>query len=201
MENATELKIIEAAKEVFQKKGYDGARMQEIADEAKINKAMLHYYFRTKERLFDAVLQQAIATIFPKIMSIAQEEISIEDKIRKFVHTYIDIIIANPALPNFIFNEMTQRPDKFRKYISHHISSNSKMFMEQYKREAAKGNLIEIEPEQFFISLVGSCIFPFIGKPLIKIIMKFDDKEFQNFIEARKEALSVLMINAVKKKK
>ena len=92
----TEEKILEAAKKVFVNKGYDGARMQQIADEAGINKSLLHYYFRSKDKLFEAVFQETLLRIGPMVLSFVNEPIPLEVKIWKFVDDYIEIIKNKP---------------------------------------------------------------------------------------------------------
>ncbi len=91
--SATERQILEAAKKVFGRKGMDGARMQEIADEAGLNKALLHYYFRNKERLFQEVIREVFSSFFPRIMTVMSlEGMAFEEKIRTFVNEYLDLI-------------------------------------------------------------------------------------------------------------
>ncbi|MFT4805597.1 MAG: TetR/AcrR family transcriptional regulator, partial [Psychroserpens sp.] len=107
----TEHQILEAAKKVFQLKGMDGARMQEIADEAGINKAMLHYYFRNKEMLFTAVFINAFSMMAPHLNRILNDESSIEEKIRHFTHDHLSFIMEHPYLPKFIIQELNRNPD------------------------------------------------------------------------------------------
>ena len=89
----TENQILDAAKTVFQSKGMDGARMQEIADKAGINKAMLHYYYRSKQLLFEAVFKHAFLLLAPQLNKILNDDSNIEDKIRNFTFNYIYIHI------------------------------------------------------------------------------------------------------------
>ena len=111
----TEEKILEAAKQVFQIKGLAGARMQEIADVAGINKALLHYYFRTKEKLFTVIFRFALKELQPQVIGILNSDLSLEDKIRAFVEKYLNIIKKNPSLPQFVINQLNQNPDSFDK--------------------------------------------------------------------------------------
>ena len=110
--DSTEGKILDAAKKVFTKKGMYGARMQEIADEAGINKALLHYYFRSKDKLFDAIFHEAFHDFVPRAFKSFKSEMPFEDKLSLFVSNYIDIIIENPYLPLFIINEINQKPER-----------------------------------------------------------------------------------------
>ena len=110
-DNQTRDRIFKAASDIFEEKGFDGTRMQEIADRAGINKALLHYYFRTKDQLFAAVFQVLLKKMFEKIISIFMEDISFKDKIRKFFDEHIEILIKNPKLPIFLLNEISHNPD------------------------------------------------------------------------------------------
>jgi len=106
----TQSKIFEAATEVFEEKGYTGARMQEIADRAGINKALLHYYFRTKDQLFMAVFHVLLKKMFEKILSIFMEEATFKEKMRRFLDEHIEFLIRNPKLPIFLLNEISRNP-------------------------------------------------------------------------------------------
>lgn len=96
----TQEQILEAAKHIFQSKGMDGARMQEIADKAGINKAMLHYYYRSKQLLLEAVFKNAFALLAPQLNAILNDDSSIEEKVKNFTSDYITFIVKHPYLPN-----------------------------------------------------------------------------------------------------
>ncbi|MCB0436733.1 MAG: TetR/AcrR family transcriptional regulator, partial [Mangrovimonas sp.] len=108
-----EAKILNAAESVFQRKGMDGARMQEIANEAGINKALLHYYFRSKQLLFEAVFKKAFSLLAPQLNKILNDDSSVEDKIKNFSFNYISFISEHPYLPNFIISELNRNPNFF----------------------------------------------------------------------------------------
>jgi AcrR family transcriptional regulator len=108
-ENTSKKKILPSAKKVFLEKGTTGARMQDIADEAGINKAILHYYFRNKEKLFDVIFKQSSALFFPKISGIIQSEISLFEKIEKFCTAYIDMLCKNSGKTGKIFLQNLQK--------------------------------------------------------------------------------------------
>ncbi|MFK5974290.1 MAG: TetR/AcrR family transcriptional regulator, partial [Flavobacteriaceae bacterium] len=111
----TENRILTAAKNVFQRKGMDGSRMQEIANEAGINKAMLHYYYRSKQLLFEAVFKNAFSLLAPQLNAILNDDSSIEEKIKNFTHNYITFILKHPYLPNFIIQELNRNPEFIEK--------------------------------------------------------------------------------------
>ena len=117
-EKLTEEKIFEAATEVFVEKGMDGARMQDIANQAGINKALLHYYYRTKEKLFTAVFEMIARKIFKKFAPVFDENLSLEDKIRFFFKEHITFLQENPRLPGFILNEVNRHPERIKKLLA-----------------------------------------------------------------------------------
>src|SRR5580700_8969817 len=102
----TEQKILEAAEEIFHEKGFDGARMQEIADKASINKGLLHYYFKTKDSLFQAIFSMAFRKMMAQVQSIVSMDIPLDKKIDLMVDGYMIMLAKNPALPRFVINEL-----------------------------------------------------------------------------------------------
>ena len=195
----TEGQILNAAKNVFQKKGMDGARMQEIADEAGINKAMLHYYYRSKQLLFEAVFSNAFSLLAPQLNKILNDDSSIEEKVKNFTHNYISFIIKHPYLPNFIIQELNRNPKFFEKIQQNAAFPTLEKFKNQVSEEVEKGILKPINGEQLFINIISLNIFPFVATPLIKGFLKIDDKGFKQLMEQRKTAVSEFIINSIKK--
>lgn len=196
----TEKIILDAARKVFIRKGFDGARMQEIADEANINKALLHYYFRSKDKLFMAIFVEVIQSFISSSVKLIQDPgHSVFDKIRLFVEKYISLIQENPYLPGFILNELNRRPDRL---VGIFKSSGLKLdnFYSQIKEEIREGKINPVEPEHLLINMISMCIFPFIGKPIINtIILPATEKDFNLFIEERKRTVPEFIINSIKK--
>lgn len=195
----TEGQILNAAKNVFQKKGMDGARMQEIADEAGINKAMLHYYYRSKQLLFEAVFSNAFSLLAPQLNKILNDDSSIEEKVKNFTHNYISFIIKHPYLPNFIIQELNRNPKFFEKIQQNAAFPTLEKFKNQVNEEVEMGILKPINGEQLFINIISLNIFPFVATPLIKGFLKIDDKGFKQLMEQRKTAVSEFIINSIKK--
>lgn len=197
---STESNILEAAKRVFQNKGMDGARMQEIADEANINKAMLHYYFRSKQLLFEAVFKNAFSLLSPQLNAILNDDSSIEDKIKNFSFNYISFIIKHPYLPNFIIQELNRNPEFMSTIQTISGFPNIEKFKKQVKKEVEMGLIIPIEAEQLFINIMALNIFPFVAKPLVKALINKNDADMNTILEARKNEVSNFIINAIKRK-
>ena len=194
----TEEQILDAAKKVFQAKGMDGARMQEIADNAGINKAMLHYYYRNKQLLFEAVFKNAFSLLAPQLNTILNDDTSIEDKIIHFTENYISFIIKHPYLPNFIIQELNRNPD----FILHLKKSKGFPNLEKFKKQVAfeveKGILKPISAEQLFIHILALNIFPFVAKPLIMAFINTDTKDYKKLMEDRKTEVANFIINSIK---
>ncbi len=194
----TEGQILEAAKKVFQSKGMDGARMQEIADKAGINKAMLHYYYRSKQLLFEAVFKNAFSLLAPQLNTILNDDSSIEEKIRNFTSNYISFIIKHPYLPNFIIQELNRNPEFVLKLKENKGFPNLEKFKKQVKNAIENGLIKPISPEQLFINILGLNVFPFVAKPLIMALINADDKTYTQLMEDRKIEVSNFIINSIK---
>lgn len=195
----TEEKIFEAAHKVFQLKGFTGARMQEIADEAGINKAMLHYCFKNKELLFEAVFMKAFAQLAPQINEIFNSEASVFDKIRRFTDSYISFVIENPFLPPFIIQEMNNNPEFVERFLNHKNRPNPTILIAQIEKEIAEEIIKEIHPKQLLLDIFSMTIFPFAAQVLVKGMIQINEKEFFELMEQRKFHISEQIINAIKK--
>ena len=195
----TEQQILDAAKTVFQAKGMDGARMQEIADEAGINKAMLHYYYRSKEVLFEAVFKSAFLLLAPQLNAILNDDSSIEDKIKNFSFNYISFMVKHPYLPNFIIQELNRKEDFILKLKENTGFPNLEKFKLKIESEVSQGILNPIEADQLFVNIIALNIFPFLGKPLIKAFADKDEKAFKEFVETRKTEVANFIINSIKR--
>lgn len=198
IEDSTERKILEASKRVFLKKGMYGARMQEIADEAGINKALLHYYFRSKDKLFDAVFQDTATMFFAKVRELIEVDKPIFEKIEFFVGEYLELLIPNSFIPSFIISEVQQNPDRI-KNIFMQSGVNPEMAFAREIDDAVKRGLIKpINPEQLIINIISLCVFPFAASPIIKPMLNYSEDDFVQFIETRKRELAGFIINAIK---
>lgn len=194
----TENQILDAAKTVFQSKGMDGARMQEIADKAGINKAMLHYYYRSKQLLFEAVFKHAFSLLAPQLNKILNDDSSVEDKIRNFTFNYISFISNHPYLPNFIIQELN-RNQGFAESLKHSEGfPNIEKFKMQLNDEIVRGIIKPIKAEQLFVNILALNVFPFVGKPLLKTLINIDEDSYKQLIEARKTEVADFIINSIK---
>ncbi len=196
----TEEKIFDAATDVFIEKGKDGARMQDIADRAGINKSLLHYYYRTKDHLFNAVYEMIAAQMFKEFAPVFDENLSLEEKIRFFLKAHISFMQKNPGLPSFILNEIHRNPQRIRKLIqSLDINKLWTTLESQHKEELKRYNITKEDLPQFITTIVGMSVFPFAAKPIIASIIEKTDYSFDNYIEERKEYAADFIIKAITK--
>jgi len=192
-EKQTEKKIFDAATEIFEEKGMAAARMQDIADRAGINKALLHYYFRTKEKLFKAVFDVLAEKMFEKFAGILEKEMTFNDKIRFFCSEHMTFLQKNPKLPLFILNEINRNPgllDKFLKKI------NIKNIHSQISGDDSV-RISENEIMHLLVSIVSLSAFPIAAKPILTGILEQSGLEYDSFIEQRKSVVPDFIINAV----
>jgi TetR/AcrR family transcriptional regulator len=199
-DKSTEERILDAARKVFVRKGMYGARMQDIADEAGINKAMVHYYFKNKQRLFEEIFMEAASKLFPKIEEIFVSEQPLFLKIEQFCDEYITVVIENPYLPLFVLNEMNQDPVYFMNKIwGKNKGPKPQKFLEQIGEEVKKGRIRNINPLHLLMNLISMTVFPFVSKPLFQMNLGIDELQFRMFMEQRKKEIPKFIIDAIKK--
>lgn len=194
----TESLILDSAKRIFERKGMEGARMQEIANEANINKALLHYYFRSKQLLFEAVFKNAFLLLAPTLNKILNNETSLFEKIREFSNNYISFIIKHPYLPNFIIQELNRNPHFLNQIIEKKHFPSIEKFKNQVEQCVEYGTIKPINSSQLFINLVSLNILPFLAAPLLKSFLTINDTEYQQLLENRKTEVADFIINSIK---
>jgi len=197
--NQTEEQILEAAKKVFQQQGFSGARMQAIADEADINKSMLHYYFRSKDQLFQKVFQEGVQQLFPEIFKVLSSDLAFVPKIERLVGVYYDIFEKHPNLPSFVIHEMNQHRARFKEFMQSMGLKIPEKFVNQMQAEIKVGTMREIDPREFLINTIGLCAFPVIAQPMVEIVFEMNDEQYRQFLKRRKKELPKFILNAVKK--
>jgi AcrR family transcriptional regulator len=193
---STEDKIKEAARKVFLRKGFSGTRTRDIADEAGINLALLNYYFRSKQKLFDEVMKEKIQTLLKTIIPVLQDtSTTLEEKVNQIVVNYIAVLSKNNDLPIFVLNELRKDNSSFISKLPVGKIILQTSFILQL-RERRK----DIDPVQFMISLMGLIIFPFVAKPILTQSGMISEKKFQALIQER-ETLIPIWMNAMLKSK
>jgi len=197
MDSSTEQKIYEAARRIFILKGMEGSRMQEIADEAGMNKALLHYYFRSKENLFKAVFKDTFSKFFVKVKNTLSADTSAKVKLNDFIDNYIDLIQANPYVPQFIISEINRDP-KMLKTMMFEAGIEPQKILELLLNDAHSDNLSKPDPRHIVISLLGMLVFPFIARPLLQMVYFSDDKmAYDQFLNERKDIVKNMILKFI----
>jgi len=196
--DSTEQKIFDAAHEVFVQKGMDGAKMQEIADRAGINKALLHYYFRSKEKLYESVARAILGRAVPAVRQIIENDLPLEEKIRRFIDFYISLISRNTYIPLFIITEINKHPDRFFDNILPKDLPRPEVFFRQVEAEIAAGRIRPIKPPHLLVNTIALCVFPFIGKPMIRILLGMGTGELKLFMEERKAQVTEFVLMSLR---
>lgn len=196
--------IFNAAAEIFEEKGFSGARMQEIAERAGINKALLHYYFRNKEELFRAVFEVLLKKAFSKTLEILNEETPFMEKVGRFLDEHTEFIIKNPRLPLFLLNEVTQNPAlvmSLRETIR--FGELRKKLWERHEDELTGYGIKKSNLPQLIITIVSFSVFPAAGRKMISILMPEMEKKrgFNKFMRERKDFAGKLLSTALKNRR
>jgi AcrR family transcriptional regulator len=197
---STEEKILVAAKKVFLRDGFHGSRMDEIAREAGVNKALLHYYFRSKEKLFEVIFDEMKGNLLPRVMEIFSSDLPLFDKLQAFMESYIDMLSRNPYLPLFLINEVNKNPVRFikRSGIVEKVHAFLPQFIEQLQSEVQQGNIKPAHPMHLIMNLMSMCIFPFLAKPMLREIGGLSDADFARLMQERKEEIVRFVLDALR---
>lgn len=198
IKDSTEGRILEAARKVFIKQGLAGARMQDIADEADINKAMLHYYFRSKAKLFETIFADVAGRFLPQVNSILNSDLPLFEKIEAFCVEYMDNVSKNPFIPLFVINEINKQPKDFVKKLFKSEKPQFEKFFVQLAGAIEKKQVKPIDPFELLTNTVSLCVFPFLVKPLYQVISGASNSQFRKLIEERKKSVPQLIIDSIK---
>ena len=203
----TERRILEAARRVFLRRGTAGARMQEIAEEAGVNQALLHYYFRSKDGLSAAVFREAAGRLLPAIAQLMGSDLPLEAKVERFVHLYIDMVRQNPFIPGYIVAELHHHPERMPQLMAQAAGVGATtefaaLFLgklrSQLDERAAAGTMRPIAAEQFLVNLLALTMFPFVARPMIAAVLSLDDAAFDRFIEERRRDVPRLVLDSLR---
>jgi TetR/AcrR family transcriptional regulator len=184
----TEERILAAAKTVFTQKGYAGTRMQEVADTAGINKAMLHYYFRSKEKLFRVILSEALNVLAPVVLRVLKSDKDVLGKLEDMVNNYLQILLDRPHLPLFVMHELSQNQGSFVKEMmkSQNTQPYVMAFFQQVIEEGERGKIRKVDPIHLMMNTMSMIVFPFISWPMITTATGMPEEMFQPILEQRK---------------
>lgn len=197
----TESQILETAREVFIQEGYDGARMQHIADKAGINKALLHYYYRTKENLFKAVFDRVFDEVMNRIFSLVASEDSLEDLIRVFFREHTGYLLREPRLPAFIVSEISLHPRLLASVFQKYGRMGIGRFSELVAKGKEEGNVDpDLDPIQLLINMLSLSVFPVIVSPVFREVFGLTQESTDEMMRERIEQLPGWVMKSISKK-
>ena len=202
----TEQRILDAAHAVFVRRGTAGARMQEIAAEAGVNQALLHYYFRNKEQLARAAFERAARGFMPAVVQVIASAGDLEDKVRRIIDLELDHLSRAPYLPGYIIGEVTHHPERAAQLIGAVTGLTPQALgprllgalRRQIATRVKAGTLAPIAPESFIVNLMALCIFPFAVRPMVQAMLGMDERRFGQFITRRREDLPAFFMGALR---
>jgi len=196
-----EQKILDAAEQLFLDRGFALTSTTEIAAAVGCNQALIHYYFRTKERLFEAVFEKKAKIFFSNIFDISESSVSLEEGIRRVTEAHFDMIRQNPRLPFFIVNELSTNPariETLNRIVGPSIGRVFSRFSHWLAEEEAKGNMRHIEPFDLIASVVSLNAAFFLAAPIVKRARGIDDASFEQLLDARKKAIVDMVLMSLR---
>lgn len=176
--------IKQAAKKVFIRKGLAGARLQEIADEAGIGRTSLHYYYRSKEKLFDAVISEKFSEVKNRLGNTVEVNMSLEEKLIQFTKDYFAKAMEDPELDLFLLNEFNAHPEQMLKIVQGH--KFTQLILEDIKKAILKGEM-QGSAQHHFITFMSVTFFPFAAKNMIRQMLQCSDEDYMQFMKTRQE--------------
>ena len=193
----TKTRILDAADAVFVRRGIDGARMQDIADQAGVNKALLHYHFRSKADLARAVWLRIASSFGPGIFQMLGSDISLDEKIDRFVDAYHTRLAKHPYLLGYVIGEAARHPDFVDDFYSVERRRAARRSLErveaQINERAKRKKIAPVSADQFLVTLVGSCLYPFVAQPMIAEALGLTPNGLRDFMKRRRTELPALL--------
>jgi TetR/AcrR family transcriptional regulator len=191
-----EEKIFDAAKEEFIERGFDGARMQSIANRAGISKAALHYYYRSKEKLFKKVVSFIFNMVFKAVKQKIEEELPFEEKVHSIISIYIDMVVQHQHMAFFMFSELMKHPQ----ILDELVKKQEKILTlsKAYQAELDKSTIRSVDPRHLILNVVSMCLYPVLGRPLVTRILGFSKTEYDEFLDERKDQVYEFVMKSLR---
>ena len=188
-EAQTEKLIKKKAKILFFQKGFLNATTQEIADEAGVNRALIHYYFRSRELMLEALLDETLQEKRDRVRSVLTSDLPFREKIANYIDTIVDYGLKYPYLDNFIISETARRPEKVKLFCAKDRFKSSDLIREALEEEIRKGKIAPISAEHFMVNLISLCNYPLLAKSVIQTIHGLTDTAYRKFLLERKHII------------
>lgn len=199
LDTTSKQKILVAARKIFIQDGFSGARMQDIANEAGINKALLHYYYKNKESLFELVFHDAFAEFIPRLHAIFTKEGSVMEKLERYVEAHLALLTEKPFLPLFVMNEINRDPDRFFQNFMSRMPGEPPFsaLLQQIAEEMRQGLLRPMHPREVLLNVISLTVFPFVSRPMLQRLTLMSDREYSDLMQQRKETIVTFIKQAL----
>jgi AcrR family transcriptional regulator len=191
----TEKLIKENAKILFFQKGLLNATTQEIADEAGVNRALIHYYFRSREQMLETLLDETLQEKKDRIRKILTSSLPFKEKIANYIDAVVDYGLKYPYLDNFIISEIARRPDKVKLFCAKDRLKSSDLIRDALNKEIKKGKIAALSAEHFVVNLISLCNYPLLAKSVIQTIHGMTDTAYRKFLVERKQIIFRTIFN------
>lgn len=193
----TEKSILEAAERLFLQKGFSLTSTTAIGKEAGCNQALVHYYFRTKERLFEAVFENKFRLFVSGLVQKVDSGLSFEEKLRTAIEAHYDMLAANPGIPFLIFNELTTNPrrlENFKSRIRELPVTVLKQFQKELEEEIKKGKVRPVAPVDLLLTIISMNVSLFLVGPVIKTALDLSERDYKKLLVSRRsENVAVIL--------
>lgn len=202
MDKDAQKRLINSARDLFYQKGYSGTSVREIARNANVTLALLHYYYRTKEAMFEIVFKDAFYKLFEELNTILTMDISVFDKIRQIAVSYIQVSIQNPKLPNFVFNESSTNPQIIMPLINKclveiDVNANFEKLSLEIENAIGENKMKHVDQYQLCFDILSLSLFPFMAKDCLVNMQTIDEETFKMVINQRGEHIAKLLIDSI----
>ncbi len=192
-------RILDGAHRVFLRRGTAGARTQEIAAEAGVNKALVHYYFGTKATLADAVFRRAAATLLPSIFGVlGNPALSLEERVWALAERQVAFHRAHPYLAIYLLSEVHTAPERLDSLIGAHGRPSLDALRRQVDAAIAEGTIRPITVEHFLVHLISMLVFPVVARPIVRHVLAMSDDAYDAFLDERVEQAATFFLSGLR---
>jgi TetR/AcrR family transcriptional regulator len=202
----TESRILEAARRVFTRRGTAGARVQDIAAEAGVNQALVHYYFGSKEALAERVFFESAGRMLQAMNVVVDPTLSLEMLIERFVGAYIDVVRQSPFIPGYVLAETTQNPQRLDALMQRALGAAPGQLVTMARNRigqllsanVAAGTMRPMIPRQLMLNVMALVVFPFVARPILSALLGVEGISFDEFLDERRRELPGFILNALR---
>ena len=192
-------KIAESARKLFVKKGLKRTTVRDIAAESGVNVAMVNYYFRSKEKLFDTIFEEAFTILFEKIFHLVDSDLPFFELIREWIYSYYDMLFEYPDLPIFVLTELAVNPQKLSKKFKE--KNPNKLYMKLFRRikeEETKGTIRPVPIPDFLLNVISLSVFPFAVSPIANEFLNMSEDNYMKLMDKHRDYVVDFVISAIK---